>query len=150
MKVILLQDVKGSGEKDEIINVSDGFARNYLFPRKWAVEATPGALKEIERKREAEAKKEAERKAEAQAKAHLLNGKAIQITAKCGEKGRLYGSITAQEIADALMKQHGVQVDKRKIELPEPIRHVGDVEVTVWVYSGITTTMKVHVAAAEK
>ena len=150
MKVILLQDVKGSGEKDEIINVSDGFARNYLFPRKWAVEATPGALKEIERKRESEAKKEAERKAEAQAKAHLLNGKVIQITAKCGEKGRLYGSITTQEIADALVKQHGVQVDKRKIELPEPIRHIGDVDVTVWVYPGITTTMKVHVAAAEK
>lgn len=150
MKVILLQDVKGSGEKDEIINVSDGFARNYLFPRKWAVEATPGALKEIERKREAEAKKEAERKAEAQAKAQLLNGKIIQIHARCGEKGRLYGSITAQEIADALAKQHGVQVDKRRIELPEPIRHVGDVDVAVWVYPGITTTMKVHVAAAEK
>ncbi len=150
MKVILLQDVKGSGVKDEIINVSDGFARNYLFPRKWAVEATPGALKEIERKRESEAKKEAERKAEAQAKAHLLHGKVIQLTVRCGEKGRLYGSITTQEIADALQQQHGVTVDKRKIELPEPIRHVGDVEVTVWVYPGITTTMKVHVAATEK
>jgi large subunit ribosomal protein L9 len=150
MKVILLQDVKGSGEKDEIINVSDGFARNYLFPRKWAMEATPGALKEIERKREAEAKKEAEQKAEAQAKAHLLHGKIIQLTARCGEKGRLYGSITSQEIADALARQHGLSVDKRRIELPEPIRQVGDVDVTVWVYPGITTTMKVHVAAAEK
>lgn len=150
MKVILLQDVKGSGEKDQIINVSDGFARNYLFPRKWAAEATPGALKEIERKREAEAKKEADRKAEAQAKAHLLHDKVIQIGARCGEKGRLYGSITSQEIADGLMQQHGVTVDKRKIELPEPIRHVGDVEVTVWIYPGITTTMMVHVTAAEK
>ena len=150
MKVILLQDVKGTGAKDEIINVSDGFARNYLFPRKWAMEATPGALKEIERRREAEAKKEAERKAEAQAKAHLLHGKIIQLTARCGEKGRLYGSITAQEIADGLKAQHGVIVDKRKIELPEPIRHAGDTEVNVWIYPGITTTMKVHVAAAEK
>ena len=150
MKVILLQDVKGTGVKDEIINVSDGFARNFLFPRKWAMEATPGSLKEIERKREAEAKKEAALRAEAQAKAQLLHGKIIQLTARSGEKGRLYGSITAQEIADALKQQHGVVVDKRKIELPEPIRHVGDVDVTVWVYPGITTTMKVHVTASEK
>ena len=150
MKVILLQDVKGTGKKDEIINVSDGFARNYLFPRKWAVEATPGATKEIQRKREAEEKKEAALRAEAQAKAHLLQEKVIQLTARCGETGRLYGSITTQEIADALLKQHGVTVDKRKIELSEPIRQVGDVDVTVWVYSGITTTMKVHVVAAEK
>ncbi len=150
MKVVLLQDVKGTGAKDEIINVSDGFARNFLFPRKWAVEATPGAMKEIERKRENEAKKEAALRAEAQAKAQLLHGKVIQINARSGEKGRLYGSITAQEIADALKQQHGVVVDKRKIELPEPIRHVGDVDVTVWVYPGITTTMKVHVTASEK
>ncbi len=150
MKVILLQDVKGSGVKDEIINVSDGFARNYLFPRKWAVEATPSAMKEIERKREAEAKKEAALRAEAQAKAHLMQGKVIQISARTGEKGRLYGSITSQEIADALKQQHGVTVDKRKIELPDPIRHVGEVEVTVWVYPGITTTMKVNVTASEK
>ncbi len=150
MKVILLADVKGTGAKDEIINVSDGFARNYLFPRKWAMEATPAALKEAQRKREAEAKQEAERKAEAQAKAHLLNGKVITLTARCGEKGRLYGSITSQEIADGLREQHGVEVDKRKIELSEPIRHTGDTEVTVWVYPGITTAMKVHVDAAEK
>jgi large subunit ribosomal protein L9 len=114
------------------------------------MEATPGAMKEIERKREAEEKKEAERKAEAQAKAHLLHGKIIQLTARCGEKGRLYGSITSQEIADALEKQHGLSLDKRKIELPDPIRQIGDVDVTVWVYPGITTTMKVHVTAAEK
>ena len=150
MKVILLEDVKGTGAKDEIINVSDGFARNYLFPRKWAMEATPGAIKDAQRKREAEEKKEAALRAEAQAKAQLLHGKIIQITAKCGEKGRLYGSITAQEIAEALNKQHGVAVDKRRIELKDPIRQVGDVDVTVWVYPGITTTMKVHVAAIEK
>ena len=107
-------------------------------------------MKEIERKRENEAKKEAALRAEAQAKAQLLHGKVIQINARSGEKGRLYGSITAQEIADALKQQHGVVVDKRKIEQPEPIRHVGDVDVTVWVYPGITTTMKVHVTASEK
>ncbi len=150
MKVILLQDVKGTGLKGEIANVSDGFARNYLFPRKWAMEATPAALKEAERKHAAEMKKEQEMKAEALAKAQLLKGKVIQLFARSGEKGRLYGSITAQEIADALESQHGMKIDKRKIELKEPIRQVGDVEVIVWVYPGITTTMTVHVAAAEK
>ena len=107
MKVILLCDVKGTGKKDDILTVSDGFARNYLFPRKWAAEATPGAVKEIERKRANEARLEAERRAEAQKTADFLKGKVISLQVKCGEKGRLYGSITNQEIVDALKAQHG-------------------------------------------
>ncbi len=144
MKVILLCDVKGSGKKDDVINVSDGFARNYLFPRKWAVEATPGAVKEIERKRATEAKLEKERRDAAQQVADGLKGKTITLKVKCGAQGRLYGSITSQEIADALKEQHGVEVDKRKIEC-DPIRQTGDVDINVWIYSGITTPMKVHV-----
>ena len=101
MKVILLCDVKGTGKKDDILTVSDGFARNYLFPRKWAAEATPGAVKEIERKRANEARLEAERRAEAQKTADFLKGKTINLQVKCGDKGRLYGSITNQEIVDA-------------------------------------------------
>ena len=147
MKVILLQDVKEHGKRDEIVNVSDGYARNFLFPRKWAMEATPGALREIERKRAAEAAREAERRAEAEKKAAQLKGKVIELSVRCGEKGRLYGSITSAEIAQALEKQHGVKVDKRKIEC-EPIRQVGDVDITVWLYSGVTTPMKVSVVAA--
>lgn len=150
MKVILLQDVKGTGTKDQMLQVSDGFARNFLFPRKWAVEATPGAVKEIERRRAAEAKKEQERKEAALEKARLLKGKVVVISARCGEKGRLYGSITSQEIADALSAQHNVTVDKRKIELSDPIRTVGDVEITVWVYAGVTTKMTVRVQAESK
>ena len=149
MKVILLCDVKGSGKKDDIINVSDGFARNYLFPRKWAVEAKPGAVKEIERKRAAEEKLERERREEAQKLAAELRGKVIVMKAKCGSQGRLYGSITSQEIADALREQHGVDVDKRKIEC-EPIRQVGEVDITVWVYANTTTPMKVRVEPIEK
>ena len=145
MKVILLTDVKGSGKKDEIINVSDGYARNFLFPKKMAVEATPGAMKEIERKRAAEAAREAERRAQAEEKARQLKDKTVNVQVKCGEKGRLYGSITTAEIAAELEKQHGIQVDKRKIELSDPIRMVGDVEIGVWLYSGVTTTMRVHV-----
>lgn len=150
MKVILLTDVKGSGKKDEIINVSDGYARNFLFPKKWAVEATPGATKEIERKRAAEAAREAERRALAEEKAKQLKNKGITLSVKCGEKGRLYGSITTAEIAAELEKQYGVQVDKRKIELAEPVRQVGDMQITVWLYSGITTSMMLHVVPLTK
>ena len=144
MKVILTADVKGTGQKNEVLNVSDGFARNYLFPRKWAVEASPAAVKEIERKHALEEKLEAERRAEALSRAAALKGKEIRLTAKCGEKGHLYGSITGQEIADALREQHGVDVEKRRIEC-EPIRQTGEYEATVWVYSGITVKMKVVV-----
>lgn len=147
MKVILLADVKGSGKKDEIINVSDGYARNFLFPKKLAVEATSGAQKEIERKHAAEAAREAERRAAAQQKAEALKGKVVNMSVKCGSAGRLYGSITTAEIAAELEKQHGIQVDKRKIDLSDPIRTVGDVQIGVWLYSGITTTMTVHVEA---
>ncbi len=150
MKVILLQDIKGSGKRDDIINVSDGYARNFLFPKKLAVEATPGAQKEIERKRAAEAAREAERRASAEEKAKQLKGKTINLAVKCGEKGRLYGSITTAEIAEQLKKQHGIEVDKKKIDLTDPIRNVGDTTVSVWLYSGITTTMTVHVEPLTK
>ena len=150
MKVIMLSDVKGVGKKDEIINVSDGYARNFLFPKKWALEATPGALKEVEKKRAAEAAREAERRAEAEAKALMLKDKVINMAVKCGAQGRLYGSITTAEIAAELEKQHGVKVDKRKIDLSNPIRNVGDVHINVWLYNGVTTTMKVHVEALAK
>ena len=150
MKVILLCDVKGTGKKDQVLNVSDGYARNFLFPRKWAVEASTGAVKEIERKRAVEEKKEQERKEAAMEKAKALRGKIVVMNAKCGETGRLYGSITSQEIADELEKQHGIIVDKRKIELGEPIRQVGEVPISVWVYAGITTPMVVKVQAQGK
>lgn len=149
MKVILLCDVKDSGKKDDIINVSDGFARNYLFPRKWAMEATPGAVKEIERKRAAEEKLEKERRAAAEAKAKELKDKVINIQAKCGAQGRIYGSITTQEIAAALKDQYGVEIDKRKIEC-DPIRQVGDVEANVILYTGVKAPMKVHVEGVAK
>ena len=124
MKVILLADVKGTGKKEEIVNVSDGYARNFLFPKKLAVESTPGAAKELERKKAAERQREMERRAEAEKKAGSLRGKVITVKAKAGAQGRLYGSVTAQEIADALNAQYGIEVDKRKIDLKEAIRTV--------------------------
>jgi len=149
MKVILLCDVKDIGKKDSILNVSDGYARNYLFPRKWAMEATPGAVKEIERKRAAEEKLEKERRDAAELVAKDLRGKVINIQAKCGAQGRIYGSITSQEVAAALKEQYGVEIDKRKIEC-EPIRQVGDVLINVTVYTGIKAGMKVHVEGVAK
>lgn len=149
MKVILLCDVKDIGKKDSVLNVSDGYARNYLFPRKWAVEATPGAVKEIERKRAAEEKLEKERRDAAELVAKELRGKVINIQAKCGAQGRIYGSITSQEVAAALKEQYGVEIDKRKIDC-EPIRQVGDVLINVTVYTGIKAGMKVHVEGVAK
>ena len=149
MKVILLCDVKDIGKKDSVLNVSDGYARNNLFPRKWAMEATPGAVKEIERKRAAEEKLEKERRDAAELVAKDLRGKVINIQAKCGAQGRIYGSITAAEVAAALKEQYGVDIDKRKIEC-EAIRQVGDVLINVTVYTGIKAGMKVHVEGISK
>ena len=144
MKVILLCDVKGSGKKDDIINVSDGYARIFLFPKKWAVEATPGAVKEIERKRANEEKLERERRAAAEEVAKQLKDKLITLKVKCGGQGRLYGRITSAEIAAALKEQHAVEIDKRKIEC-EDIRQVGEYAVSVTLYTGVKTPMKVKV-----
>ena len=104
----------------------------------------------MERKRAAEAAREAERRAQAEEKAQQLKGKTITLSVKCGDKGRLYGSITTAEIAQALEEQHGVKVDKRKIDLAEPIRQVGDVQLSVWLYSGVTTPMTLHVVPVTK
>ena len=135
MKVILLEDVKGVGKKDQIVNAADGYARNFLFPKKLAVEATPGAMKGVEKMRKAEAEREAQRR------------KVISMSVKCGAQGRLYGSITSAEVAEQLKAQHGVAVDKRDIKC-ENIRAVGDVEIEVRLYKDISAKMVVHVEAA--
>lgn len=147
MKVILLQDIPGTGKKNQILNVSDGYARNFLFPRKWAMEATASAVKEVERRNEKERAEEAARRQEALNLAEKIKGKVIQIKAKAGDKGRLYGSVTVQEIADELEKQHQVQIDRRKIELAETIRTVGDTEASVSLYAGVKVSMIVRVSA---
>ena len=149
MKVILLKDVKNVGKRDDILTVSDGYARNFLFPQKLAAEAT-GALKEIQRKRAAQDAREAELLAEAKQKAEALKGKVIALEVKCGEKGRLYGSVTSAEVAEALEKQHGVKVDKRKIDIGEPIRETGIRTISVWLYSDVTTPMQLDVQPIKK
>jgi large subunit ribosomal protein L9 len=145
MKVILLQDIKGTGKKDQIIEVSDGFARNYLFPRKLALEASRASMHAVEKAKAAEAHREQVRKQEAEELAARLKGLVITVTGRAGEGSRLYGSITAQEVADALEAQHGVKLEKRRVELPEPVRTVGDSEVNVWLYPGVTIKMTLRV-----
>lgn len=149
MKVILLADVKGVGKKQEIVNVSDGYARNFLFPRKLATDATPGAAKELEKKQAAERARETERRMTAEKKASSLRGKVITVVAKCGSQGRLYGSVTGAEIAEALKAQHGVDVDKRKIDLAEPIRAVGETDVVIKLYPEISAKMVVRVTGGD-
>ena len=147
MKVILLQDVKGSGKKDQILEVSDGFARNYLFPRKLAREASAEALNAIEKAKGAAQHREDAKKAEAEQKARDLKGKLVTVNAKAGEGGRLYGSVTAQEIADALKQQHDIDIDKRKIELEEPVRTAGQTSFGVRLTASVTTRMLLNVVA---
>lgn len=150
MKVILLADIKGVGKKDDIINVSDGYARNFLFPRKAAVEATAGAAKEVERKRAAERQREMEARSAAEEKARQIKDKVVIVKAKCGEKGRLYGSVTGQEIADALKEQYSLELDKRKIDLKDPIRASGDVPVTLRLYPQVTARVIVRVVGVNQ
>ena len=143
MKVILLQDVKGTGKKDQIVEASDGFARNYLIPRKMAREATAEALNAIEKSKSADKHREDVRRAEAETKARMLKGKVVQLSVRGGENGKLYGTVTNDQIAAALKEQHGVEVE-------EPIKSAGQAFVTLKLMAGISTRMIVNVKIAEK
>ena len=150
MKVILLQDIKGTGKKDQIIEASDGYARNYLIPRKLAKEATAEAINSIEKSKSADKHREAVKKAEAEAKARDLKGKVIQLSVRGGDNGKLYGAITNDQIAAALKEQHGVEVDKRKLELDEPVKTAGQATVTLKLMAGVSTRMILNVKVVTK
>ena len=130
MKVILLQDVKGKGKKGQMIEMSDGYARNYLLPRKLAVEATADAINTMRMNDKAAAEKAAKERAEALEISKKLRAMTLVVKAKGGGAGRLFGSVTNQEIADALEKNGGVKLDKRKIVIADPIKSVGTYTVT--------------------
>lgn len=149
MKVILNNDIKGTGNKGDVINVSDGYARNYLFPRSLAVEATEGAINSVKLKKDAEAHRKAVSEQSAKEIAGRLKDMTVEIKAKAGEGGKLFGSVTGKEIAEALLEQHHIEVDKKKIELDEAIKTVGMHEVKVKLFSGISSTLKVHITPGE-
>ena len=144
MKVILLKDIKGTGKKDQIIEASDGYARNFLFPKGLAREANATNLNAIENAKSAQKHREDVERAKAEEIRKEISGKVIRITAPGAEGGKLYGSVTAQEIADALNKQYGVKVEKRRIDVAN-IRNAGDFTVNVWLYAGITAEMTAKV-----
>ena len=147
MKVLLLQDVKGQGKKDQIVEVSDGYARNFLFPKKLAVVADNKALNEAKNKEASKQYKIETEKAAANAIAAKLAEVVVKISATAGADGRLYGSITSKDIAEALAKQHGVTVDKRKIVMPDPIKTYGTYNFDVRLYPEIVGKVKVTVGA---
>ena len=146
MKVLLLADVKGQGKKDQIVEVSDGYARNFLFPKKLAVVADAKVMSETKSKEEAKQFRLKEEKAAAKALADKLGTLAVRITASSGGDGRLYGSITSKDIAEKLKEQYNIEVDKRKLVLSENIKSYGTYDVEVKVYPEISAKLKVTVA----
>ena len=149
MKVVLLADVKKKKKKGELVNVSDGYARNFLFPKKLAKEANAQALNELKNAEESKAFKIKQETEAAQASADKINGKSVSILAKAGQGGKLFGSVTAKEIAEAIKKQYGVDVDKRKIDTKGDMKAFGTYECEVKLYSGITATVKAVVTEKE-
>ncbi|HHW68255.1 MAG: large subunit ribosomal protein [Epulopiscium sp.] len=148
MKVILTQDVKKHGKKGDVINVSDGYARNYLIPQGLAVEATKTSLNDLNLKKKAEDKKKQEELAAAQQLKEELKDKIVTVSVKAGEGGRLFGSVTAKEIVEAAKKQFNLSLDKKKIQLDEPIRSLGNHMVPVKLHPQVTAELTVKVTEA--
>lgn len=148
MKVILLQDVKGKGKKGQMLEISDGYARNYLLPRKLAVEATVDAMNTKKMNDKAAAEKAAKERAEALEISHKLRELTLVVTAKGGGAGRLFGSVTNQEIADALKEKSGIVLDKRKIVISDPIKSIGTYTVQCKLGYEITAPLTVKIEEA--
>ena len=147
MKVIFLQDVKGQGKKGEIKEVSDGYARNFLLARKLAVEATNSNLNDIRGKKEADAFHKGQELEQAKALKEKLDGMSVKLVAKAGENGKLFGSITNKDVAEALKMQQHVVIDKKKFHMPEGIKQVGATKVEVRIYPEVVATLTVIVEA---
>lgn len=145
MKVIFIKDVKGQGKKGQIKEVSEGYASNFLLPRGMARPATEGNMKTLENQTAAELRRKEQEKEEAQKLGEKLSELALTLKAKAGEGGRLFGAITSKQIAEALTKQNGITIDKRKIELDEPIRHLGTTQVQVKLHTEVKAVLKVQV-----
>ena len=144
MKVILLADVKGHGKKGELCNVSDGYARNFLFPKKLAVEADNAAMSEFKSREQAKIHHKEEEIAAAKATAEKLNGKSITMKAKAGSNGRLFGSVTSKEVAAEIKKTLGIEIDKKKMTLAD-IKNFGEYQAEIKLYTGITAKLTVAV-----
>lgn len=150
MKVILLQELKGKGGEGDVVDVAPGFANNYLLPQKAAILATKGNLKQLEQRKHNIAKREENRLGDAAKIKETLDGALVKVEAKVGEEGQLFGSVTAQMIADAIKAATDVDVDRRRIELGHAIKTSGQHEVTISLYRDIKTTVKLFVGGADE
>ena len=145
MKVILLDNIKGVGKKDEVINAADGYARNFLLPKKLAVEANAENMSKLNNKKEAASyKKDVERQA-AEELAKKLKGIMLKVKVKAGENGKIFGGVTAKEISDNLKSQYKLNIDKKKIELKETIKTLGEFNVPIKLFEGVVANLKVEV-----
>jgi large subunit ribosomal protein L9 len=145
MKVILKQDIRALGKKGDLKEVAEGYARNYLLPKGLAVEATSGNVKTLSQLKEGAAKREQHEEEEARAIAAKLKGLTVNFKAKVGDGGRLFGSITAKDVADQIQKSTGLELDKRKVEVDEAIKSLGNYQVKVHIYKGITVDVTIAV-----
>ena len=145
MKVILLQDIKELGKKDQIVNVSDGYGKNYLIPRKLAKAATEGAVKDAKDKQRAQAEKKARELKLAQEAQEALKGSEVTVKAKIGENGKLFGAVSNKDVADALREQKHIDIDKKKIEIPEPIKYQGKFKCLARIYPSVAAEFTVVV-----
>lgn len=145
MKVILLDNIKGVGKKDEIINASDGYARNYLFPKKLAVEANAENLSKLKAKQNSQEFKKNNEREDAKALANKLSELTLKINVKAGENGKIFGGVTAKEIAENLKSQYNIEIDKKKIVLQDTIKNVGTFNVEIKLFEGVVGKLKVNV-----
>ena len=145
MIVILTKDVKGTGKAGDVVKVSDGYARNMLIPKGLAKEATQGNIRSLEKQKEIADQKRADQKAAAQVQAEKLEKITLKMTSKGGEGGKLFGSITSKDIADALQEQEGISVDKEKIEMEGPIKQAGETTVVLKLFQDVSADLKVKV-----
>jgi len=150
MKLILRGDVSALGKEGDVIEVARGYARNYLLPKGLAVEASTSNLKQLELKKKALEKKEAEKKVQAEGLAKKLEGKKASIIAKAGAAGKLYGSVTSKDIAEAIYEQLKVEVDRKKIVLEEGLKNLGTFPVSVRLHPGVEVSVEVEVKASEE
>lgn len=148
MKVILLQDVKGSGKKGDLINAADGYARNYLIPKGLAMEATAGAINNKKVQDEAKAHHAQVELEEAQKAQQELTGKTVVVQARAGKEGKLFGAVTAKEVAQAINQQYKLAIDKRKVSLPSEIKAFGTFDFDLKLHTGVVAKMKVMVKEA--
>lgn len=145
MKVILLDNIKGVGKKDEIINANDGYARNYLLPKKLAVEATNQNLSLLKGKQDSNAHKKAEEKKEAEIIKEKISKITLKIQVKAGANGKIFGGVTAKEISDQLKKQYNIDIDKKKIDLKETIKTLGVFNINAKLFEGVIGTINVKI-----